>query len=332
VTAALAGAAAADASRTAKPVTHTTTRKLDTVVYQLGWKKLAQFGGFFVALQKGYYKAEGIDAKFLSGGPNISPTQVVQSGQAMIGDANGSDVLLAQSKGIPLQAFAAIYQKTPNALMSLPADPLATLKSLTGKTVGLPTGEVPLLSAMLTRAGVDASAVKMVPVGFDPSVLTSGQVQGYVGYGTVQGLSLKNSGAKPTIVYFGDLGNPDYGNALFATESTIAKKSGLLTRWLRATLKGWSYYVKHPAESAQLTWNLYNTETQAVLADEKSSAQAGVPLITGGLARKHGLMWIDKSAFTAVYDLYKAAGLISQPVDYSKVFTTKILLAAGAKP
>ena len=130
----------------------------------------------------------------------------------MMADANGSDILTAVSKNIPLQCFGTIYQSTPNALMSLGKDPLMTLADLKGKTVGLPTGEQQLLTAMLKQAGVDPSTVNMVSVGTDPSVLTSGQIQGYIGYGTQQGLSLQQSGVDVKIVYFDQLGDPDYGN------------------------------------------------------------------------------------------------------------------------
>ncbi|HXC76766.1 MAG TPA: ABC transporter substrate-binding protein [Candidatus Acidoferrum sp.] len=319
-------------SSSSKPATAAASSpKLDTVVYQLGWKKLAQFGGHFAALKEGYFAQQGIDAKFLSGGPNIDPITMVANGQADIGDANGSDILLANSKGIPISTFATIYQQTPNALMSLESNPVTKLTDMVGKTIGLPAAEDPLLKAMLTQAGVDPSKVKMVPVGTDPSVLTSKQVDGYVGYGTEQGLSLQQSGAKVNIKYFSEIGDPDYGNALFAKSDAITAKADLLTRWLKADLAGWKYFTEHPEEIAQYTWDQYHNETGAVLADEKVSAKAAVPLITSGDAATHGLMWISQSAFQTVDELYKTAGMITKPVDFSKLVNQSILIAAGAK-
>lgn len=303
---------------------------LTTVTCQLGWKKLTQFGGHFAALKNGYFEAEGIDAKFVSGGPNIDPISVVTSGQADIGDANGSDIMLSVSKNIPIKAFATIYQSTPNALMSLEDNPATTLADLAGKKVGLPNTERPLLTAMLTRAGVDPETVEMVPVGTDPSVLSSKQVDAYIGYGTQQGLSLRSAGVPVTITYFSQLGNPDYGNALFATTETLESKKDALIRWLRADIKGWDYFVKNPEEIAEYTWEQYHNETGAVLEDERASAKAAVPLITSADTDKHGLMWVDQAAFEKVYELYQTAGLIEAPVDYADVLTTEILLGAGA--
>jgi ABC-type nitrate/sulfonate/bicarbonate transport system substrate-binding protein len=305
--------------------------KLDTVTCQLGWKKLAQFGGHFAAIKQGYFVQNGIDAKFLSGGPNIDPLSVVANGQADVGDGNGSDILLANSKGLPLTAFATIYQQTPNALMSLQSNPITKLSDMVGKKIGLPSTENSLLKAMLIQAGVDASKVKMVPVGTDPSILTSKQVDGYIGYGTQQGLSLQQSGAKVNIVYFSQLGDPDYGNALFTKTPNITGKADILTRWLKADIAGWKYFTENPEEIAQYTWDQYHNETGAVLADEKVSAKAAVPLSTSGDAATHGLMWISQSSFETVYNLYKTTGTITKPVDYSKVLTQSILIAAGDK-
>lgn len=304
---------------------------LETVKFQLGWLKLAQFGGHFVALERGYFKEEGIDAQFLAGGPGINGLSLVESGQVMMADANGSDILTAVSKDIPLQCFGTIYQSTPNALMSLGKEPLTTLKSLKGKTVGLPNGEQQLLSAMLKRAGVDPSTVNMVAVGSDPSVLTSGQVQAYIGYGTEQGLDLRKSGVDVKIVYFDHLGDPDYGNAYFAKRATLQHHADLVARWMRADLRGWEEFCKHPRAAAKLTWNLYHKQTQAVLRNEENSAQASVPLINGGAAKQHGLLWVEESAFKKVYELYRTAGIIKNKVNLSKVFTQRFLVAAGDK-
>ena len=304
---------------------------LETVKFQLGWLKLAQFGGHFVALQNGYFADEGIDAQFLSGGTGIDGLTLVESGQVMMADANGSDVLTAVSKNIPLQCFGTIYQSTPNALMSLGKEPLTTLESLKGKTVGLPNGEQQLLSAMLTRAGVEPSSVHIVTVGTDPSVLTSGSVQGYIGYGTEQGLDLQKSGYNVKIVYFDELGDPDYGNAYFALTSTLKNQADLVARWMKADLKGWQQFCKDPKAAAKLTWDLYHTQTQAVLANEEASAQVSVPLINGGAAANHGLLWVEAPAFQEVYELYKTAGIITGKVDINKVFTQQFLIEAGDK-
>lgn len=321
------GLVAAPAGASVKPA----TKALEKVVFQLGWLKLAQFGGHFVALQNGYFKDEGIDAVFLSGGANIDPLSLVESGQVDMGDGNGSDVLTAVSKGVPVKSFGTIYQSTPNALMAFKKDHLTTLASLKGKTVGLPNGEQQLLQAMFKRAGVDPNDVTLVVVGTDPSVLTSGSVDAYIGYGTEQGLDMQQDGYDVTIVYFDKLGDPDYGNAYFAKSAYLDANADLVKAWMKADLKGWQDFCADPKAAAKLTWDLYHTQTQAVLKSEEASSTVSVPLIDGGDAAVHGLLWVDSKAFTEVYELYRTAGIITAAVDIPDVYTQEFLIAAGDK-
>jgi hypothetical protein len=68
-----------------------------------------------------------------------------------------------------------------------------------------------------------------------------------------------------------------------------------------------------------------------VLKNEEASATVSVPLINGGDAAMHGLLWVDSKAFTEVYELYKTAGIITGNVDIADVYTQKFLIAAGDK-
>ena len=64
----------------------TAAHAADEVKLQLQWVTQAQFAGYYVALDKGYYSAEELDVTILSGGPDIAPPQVLAGG--------GADVML----------------------------------------------------------------------------------------------------------------------------------------------------------------------------------------------------------------------------------------------
>jgi ABC-type nitrate/sulfonate/bicarbonate transport system substrate-binding protein len=178
---------------------------------------------------------------------------------------------------------------------------------------------------------VDPSTVNLVVVGTDPSVLTSGSVDAYIGYGTEQGLDLQQAGYDVKIVYFDELGDPDYGNAYFAKTSYLEDNADLVAAWMRADVKGWQDFCAHPKAAAKMTWNLYHKQTQAVLSSEEASAQVSVPLINGGAAAEHGVLWVENTAFKLVYELYKTAGIITDAIDIEDVYTQKFLVEAGDK-
>ncbi|MFM7535454.1 MAG: ABC transporter substrate-binding protein [Acidimicrobiales bacterium] len=298
------------------------------VGFQLGWKKLVQFGGHFMALDKGFFKAEGIDAEFVSGGPGIDPVADVAAGKVLLGDADGSGIVLAREKGIPVRAFAAIFQRSPFAVMSLKEKPVMSLKDMEGKKIGLPDGYRPQMTALLKAAGVDPSKVTFVPVGFDPAVLSTKQVDGYLGYATSQGVALQASGVAINVVYLADLGDKGYGNAFFATEKTLADQKDLLIKWLRADLKGWEYAVANPEEMAKRVVELYGKEAGSELAPETGSAKAQVELIKGN---PKGLLWISPEVFDATSKFAVESGAAKKPISVAELMTEDILKGATGK-
>lgn len=317
----LAACGSDDESETSGPA------ELTQVGFQLGWTKLVQFGGHFMALDRGYFEEEGIKAEFVSGGPGIDAVADVASGAILLGDADGSGLVIAREAGIPVRAFAAIFQRSPFALMSPAGDPILSLDDMAGRTIGLPDGYRPQLTVLLEGAGVDPSSVNMVPVGFDPAVLSSGQVDGYMGYATSQGVALRESGFDIEVVYNADLGDQGYGNAFFATEETIENEKDLLIRWLRADLRGWEDAVADPVAMAERVTELYGAETGAELAAETASAKAQVELIEGN---DKGLLWIDEDVFAATASLSLASGTVGTEISVDDLMTQEILEGATA--
>src|SRR5438105_4622468 len=83
-------------------------RALTKLTLQLKWVPQAQFAGYFIAADKGYYKAQGLDVTIKAGGPDIAPEQVVASGGAQIGIDWLSALLVAHDKSLPLENIAQI--------------------------------------------------------------------------------------------------------------------------------------------------------------------------------------------------------------------------------
>ncbi|MEM6713423.1 MAG: ABC transporter substrate-binding protein, partial [Pseudomonadota bacterium] len=184
---------------------------MDQVTHQLGWVKSIQFGGHFAAIEQGYFEEEGIEAEFVAGGPTGIGTDVaVATGQATTSDTDVDGTIRARLNDMPVKAFGAIMQKAPGAIMSLSESPISGLGDMPGKTIALPDGLRPQLNALLTSGGFDPGDVNYVPVGTDPGMLAAGQVDGYYGWATNQGVMLQTRGVDIEIAYMNDLGVPGY--------------------------------------------------------------------------------------------------------------------------
>jgi len=323
----VAGGAVIPLSRLGALAASAQPKSPEPVVYQMGWVKSVQFGGHFAALEQNYFQDEGIQAEFKTGGPNIDPVTIVASGQALIGDRGSSDLIIARAKGVPVKAFAAIFQKSPYALMSLKTKPIRSLQDMIGKTIAIPDVRRATVVALLRRAKVDDTKVTFVPVGTDPSILATGQVDGYFGFATNQGIVLRTRGVDIEIVYLYDLGDVAYAQAIFATDDTLASKRDLLVRWLRADIRGWQWAVENPEGVAKLMVDKYGQKGLDLKA-QTAEAKAQAELIAGGDAARKGVLWISSEVFEQAIKLASENGVIKTPLAASDVVTMSIVEAA----
>lgn len=303
----------------------------DAYAHQLGWIKSIQFGGHFAAIDQGYFADEGIDAEFLAGGPGTDTTAIVASGQALSTDTDVDGTIRTRISGVPVKAFAAIMQKAPGAIMSLASKPIKTLADFPGKTIALPNATRPQMDILLKSAGIDPSSVNYVPVGTDPGILAAGQVDGYYGWATNQGTMLKERGVDIAVAYMNDLGLPGYAGVLFATDETIDTKADLVTRWLKADIKGWQWFLDHPDEMAKLMVDKYGQRGLDLKA-QTAEARVYKDFIPVGDAETKGLLWIDPAVFQQGIDFAIKTGEIKEgDVKVDDVVTQKLIAAAHAK-
>src|SRR5271154_4555709 len=96
-----------------------TERADDSVTLRLKWLNQAQFAGFYVAKEKGYYKSEGLDVNIQPGGPDFPAVQMITGGNEQFGVTAADQILIARSKGVPVVAIAVIYRENPFVLFAL---------------------------------------------------------------------------------------------------------------------------------------------------------------------------------------------------------------------
>src|SRR5215203_3671934 len=84
----------------------------DKVTLQLKWVTQAQFAGYYVAKEKGYYKEAGLDVEIKPGGPDIAPAQVIAGGGADVIIDWMPSALAAREKGVPLVNIAQPFKRS----------------------------------------------------------------------------------------------------------------------------------------------------------------------------------------------------------------------------
>jgi len=301
------------------------------ITHQLGWLKSVQFGGDFMALDRGYFADEGLDVRYTAGGPGTDYRTLVASGRTLVSESNPPGMIDGYLHGQPLVAFAAIMQRDPAAFMSAADRPVASLQDMAGKTIGLPNSMRSQVTVLLRRAGVDPQSVRFVPIGTDPSALVARQIDAYYSWATTAVPALRSIGFEPHVLHLSDLGFPGYGGVLIARRDTLAQEHDLFVRYTRALIRGWRWMIDNPAETAAIMVQKY-AAPGADLAQQVAEANLMKGYIDYGDALTRGLLWIDPAIFAANVRLAQEAGLIGPgiEIDLTKLVTQSVVTAASA--
>jgi len=108
---------------------------LARVRLQLDWFPQTEYGAYYQAQARGFYREAGLAVEIVSGGPGVPAKDIVALGRADVGISDGNDVIVAISRGLPLVIVAAEMQRNPEGLLFHAAHPLASFRDLAGRTL-----------------------------------------------------------------------------------------------------------------------------------------------------------------------------------------------------
>jgi NitT/TauT family transport system substrate-binding protein len=294
----------------------------EAVTLRLKWLNQAQFAGFYVAQEKGYYKAEGIDVNIQPGGPDFPSVQMVTGGNEQFGVTGADQILIARSKGVPVVAIAVIYRRNPFVLFSLAKSGIKTPADYIGKKVGVKIGgnEELIYRAVLAKAGIDSSKLTEIPVKFDLTPLLAGNIDVWPGYLINEVIAAKEKGFEVNVVYPSDYGIDLYADTLFTTEKVLKERPELVKKFVAATLKGWNTAIAAPEEAAKITVKFGGEKL--TYDHELAMMRASIPLLKPD-GKPVGFM--DDAGWSSAEKLLLAAGFQKQPVDVAKAFTLQAM-------
>jgi len=241
------------------------------ITVQLSFTHQAQFAGFYAAEQEGYYAREGLAVTLAEGGPSVSQTDVLLRGSAQFAVLPADQVLLARAGGKPIVAISAIFRRSPRVYIALANSGIRRPEDFAGKTIAVGKGGRPQLVAILHRVGINDDQYTMVDPDPDLGQLTSGTVDVRAVWITNEVLALRRQGYELNVIYPDDYGIHGYADVIATTDETIARDPGLVLRFLRATLEGWTYTVEHPGEVDDLVLQ-YNPNAEAGFEAEQFAA------------------------------------------------------------
>lgn len=301
------------------------------IKFTLDWVFQGPTSPFLVALEKGYYKAEGLDVTMDSGQGSAGAVQRVATGAYDMGFAD-INALVEYNVNNPDKAIKAVfmaYDFPPFGVYALKKSGIAKPKDLEGKKLGAPVFDASfkLFPAFASTTGVDNA--KVTKVNLTPQLRETSLIKGDVdfisGHYFSSVLDLKSKGTPESdivVMRYSDFGLDFYGNAIIASPAML-KDPAAIRGFIRATAKAWKEVIADPKVG------IAAAKKRDALIDEKVEMERlQMSLATNVLTpyvKKNGMGNVDTARLDrSLAQLSQALGLKSTP-KAADVFTAEFL-------
>lgn len=233
------------------------------VVLQLKWLHQFQFAGYYAALHKGFYEAEGLQVRIEAGRPGLSEIEQVLKGEAQYGISN-SGLITHRLRGSPVVLLSAVVQHSPSAWIVAADSDIFTPHDLAGKRLMAQLNESNAeLLAMLRNEGIALSDILLLPSSFNIDSLVQGDTDAFNGYVTNEPFTLSQQRFPYRVLRPSQYGIDFYSDFLFTSEAELRQHPKRVEAFRRASMKGWQYALEHPYEMIELIRAQYNPTKSA---------------------------------------------------------------------
>jgi NitT/TauT family transport system substrate-binding protein len=230
-------------------------QKETPVRFALDWRFEGPAAPFFVAIDKGYYKAEGLNVSIDPGSGSVEGINRVASGAYEVGFADINSLVKYRDnpRNLPVKAVMMVYDAPAFSIVSLKKNGIAKPKDLEGKVLGAPAADGAYAQwPIFVRANnIDASKVKIENIGFPvrEPMLAQGKVDAIAGFWFSSYMNLKANGVKDediVVLHMREHGVDLYGNVIVANPDVMRLQPKLIAGFVRATIRGVQDTIRDP--------------------------------------------------------------------------------------
>jgi len=204
--------------------------------------------GFELAVEKGLYKAAGLDVTIEPGNGSQTTAQLIAVGKYDIGFADSAPVMKLISEGAKVRVLATILQGNPNAVTALKKTGLKSVADMKGKSVAMPNAgsQSSMFPLVLAANGLKESDIKLVNMPPQSMVasLIQGSVEVILGSVDQYDIQLKAQGQEFDSYLFIDSGAPTVSTSIIASDDFLAKNPDVAKKFVAASLKGWPAQIE----------------------------------------------------------------------------------------
>jgi NitT/TauT family transport system substrate-binding protein len=292
----------------------------------VGYIPNIQFAPLYVAIEKGYYSAEGLNVT-LDYSMESDNVALVGANQLQFAIVSGEQVLLGRAKALPVVYVGAWYQQYPVGIAAPLAQNINKPADLKGKHIGIPGlygASYIGARALLAAGGLTEKDITFDAIGFNQvEGITSGREQAAVVYLANEPIQLKALGVDTTVLKSSDFLDL-VANGLLTNEKTIKENPDLVRRMVSATLKGVSDTIAKPDEAYEISKKYVDN-----LAKADQTVQKQILTTSIDMWKTDHLGYTNPKAWDNMQKVLLDMGLLTTPLDLTQAFTNNFLPAEG---
>ena len=284
-----------------------------TVRVALSWIPNVEYGGLWLAMERGYFKQEGLKIEYQPGGPNAPKSLVsLAAGKADIAYGVWLPFLDAVGRGNDFVIVAATFPVSPLGVISLAGNPIRKPADLVGKKI--------LAQGVAERSAIDAVLAlnnlpkkwEFVPAGYSPEPLLAKQGHGYTAFGTNQAVALELRGMKRGkdfyFASFDSLGFKQYASAVFTSHKFLQNDRATVVKFLRALTRGWQDNEKDLTVAPKLAVNKYGADLGLNLKQQLRQNELQIKMMRNPDKPQQPILMLDRDTIAKMYAAAQATG------------------------
>ncbi|GAB3256199.1 ABC transporter substrate-binding protein [Kineosporia babensis] len=205
----------------------------------LGWYANSESGGFFAAEEEGLYADKNLGVTIQQGGPTVSGTTIVASGQAEMGIGDAASVALAQEQGIPIVAVAAVYQDNPVGVLVHKDSGMKSFADMENHTWVVQTGNT---GAEYMQKDQGLTFKTQAYQGSIANFLADKDLV-QQGWPTNEQYVALKAGVETDFFSYAEAGYNPYNDVVFTSEKYLKENPQAVKDFLAASMQGWADYM-----------------------------------------------------------------------------------------
>ncbi len=296
------------------------------VKLHLDWIVNGYHAPFYAAVERGLYKAAGLDVTIEPGRGSFDAIRSVAAKNAEFGFADAATVIKSAAEGIPTVVVAVYLQKSPKGIVSFASKNIKTPKDLEGKTVGVvpEDASAKTFAAFLNKNGVDAAKVKIVNYTYatHTPALLAGQMDAGTEYIIGAFIAAKNAGRGPVNwMSYDDFGVRMYSNGIIVHPDFRKSQPNVVRAFVKASLQG----LEWATSNVDAAVDIVAKYAQADKPTLKEQFTLAIPLMSDEDTKKNGLGHMRQDLWEQTQDLMVKYGGQPKTVPLDQVYTNEFL-------